>query len=360
VTAAAPSQVVVLAPNWLGDVIMALPALASLRQLWPRATLTVAARPSVAPLLNLADGIDQVLVLGAGGGAMTALTSGPDEERLAAGGFEVAVLLPNSFRAALLVRRAKIPERWGYATDFRRRLLTRAVAPRPSVHHAEYYLQLATALGGSAMPLVAALRRDPAASGAAARLLSDRGWPGGPLVVFAPGAAFGPAKRWPPDRAGLVAARVSRDVGATPVLVGSSADRYTAADVSLAYRRATGAGGPALVDLTGETDLPMLAGVLSQAAAVVSNDSGALHLAAALGVPVAGLFGPTNDQRTSPLPHPTHAPSAIIAGQAWCRPCELRRCPIDHRCMTSITVDRVSAAVGVLLGRDVAAPGDAA
>src|SRR5206468_3064192 len=109
---------------------------------------------------------DQVLVLGGASGAIAAVRPGADERLLTAGGFDVAVLLPNSFRAALLVRRAKIPERWGYAADFRSRLLTRAVPRGLSVHHAEYYMQLATALGGSAMPLVAALRRDAAMAAA--------------------------------------------------------------------------------------------------------------------------------------------------------------------------------------------------
>ena len=349
---AAPSRVVVLAPNWLGDVVMALPALASLRRLWPDAHLAIAARGSVAPVLSLVDGPDEIVVLEGGGS---------DVPSLANGRFDVAVLLPNSFHAALLARRAGIPERWGYRTDWRGPLLTRAVQRRPAIHHAEYYLALTTALGAPATPLMAALRRDDDDRARAATLLHDRGWSGGPVVVFAPGAAFGAAKRWPPERVGIVAARIAAQGSATPVLVGARADRATADEVRLAYQIEAAGRGGSMIDLTGDTDLRTLVGVLARASAVVSNDSGALHLASAVGVPVAGIFGPTDEQRTSPLPHPSGAPSALIAGEAWCRPCELRRCPLDHRCMRGISADRVTTALRELLGRGGAtAPGAAA
>ena len=348
----APSRIVVLAPNWLGDVVMALPAIASFRALWPQAHLSVAARAAVAPLLALVDGIDDVTTLDGRGGWRGLLSSGPDEDMLARGRYDIAVLLPNSFHAALVARRAGIPERWGYRTDLRGMLLTRAVRRRPAVHHGEYYLALATSLGGPSMPLVAALRRDEDARTRAAALLTARGWSEGrAIVVFAPGAAFGAAKRWPPERVGLVAARIAREHAITPVLVGAAGDRETAEDVQAAYLAAGGAGHASMIDLTGETDLGTLTGLLSKASAVVSNDSGAMHIAGAVGVPIAGIFGPTNEHRTSPLPHPSHAHRAIVSGAAWCRPCELRQCPLDHRCMRGIPADRVTDALRGLLGR---------
>jgi len=351
-----PSRAVVLAPNWLGDIVMALPAIASLRALWPTAHLSVAARASVAPLLSLVDGVDAVVMLEGRGGRLGALSGGADRDTLANGRFDIAVLLPNSFHAALLARRAGIPERWGYRTDLRGPLLTRAIPRRPSVHHGEYYLALATALGGPSMPLVASLRRDADAGARAVELLTSHGWSEGrPFVAFAPGAAFGSAKRWPPERVGLVAARVAREHAAIPVLVGAAGDRDTAGEVRAAYLAAGGAGHGSMIDLTGETDLQTLVGVLSRASAVVSNDSGAMHIAGAVGVPVAGIFGPTDEHRTSPLPHPGHARRAIVAGDGWCRPCELRQCPLDHRCMRSISADRVTDALRDLLGRGGAA-----
>jgi heptosyltransferase II len=356
----APARVVVLAPNWLGDLVMAIPAYASLRRLWPDTHLAIAARPSVAPLVPLVEGVDEVLVLEGPGGWRGALSANQGVDTLASGRFDIAVLLPNSFHAALLARRAGIAERWGYRADLRGPLLTRAIARRKSVHHAEYYMALATALGGPPMPLVASLRRDDEAASRATRLLEDRGWTGGRIVVFAPGAAFGSAKRWPPERVGVVAARATRESAITPVLVGAAADREAAADVRAAFTIADGNAGAPLIDLTGETDLRTLAGVLARASAVVSNDSGAMHIAGAVGVPVAGIFGPTNEHRTAPLPHPSHARTAIVSGDAWCRPCELRQCPLDHRCMRGVSVDRVAGALRDLLGPGISAPGAAA
>ena len=343
--ASGPSRIVVLAPNWLGDLVMALPAIASLRAWKPEAHLAVAARSSIAPVLPLVAGVDEVVPLDASGGLRSAITASADARRLAGGRFDAAVLLPNSFAAALVARRAGIAERWGYRRDFRGRLLTRAIdPPKASMHHAEYYLALVSALGAPALPPVASLRVDQPLRDRATALLTDAGWRGEPIVAFAPGAAFGTAKRWPPDRVGAVAALLARERGAVPVVVGAAADAETARYVHAIYTSATRAGSvPPMIDLTGRTDLPMLAAVLTLSTTVVANDSGAMHVAAAVGAPVVSLFGPTNERRTSPLADRADAPGAIVAGDAWCRPCELRRCPLDHRCMKSISVERVAA-----------------
>jgi len=346
-----PSRIVVLAPNWLGDLVMALPAIASLRGWRPDAFLAVAARAGIAPLLSMVEGVDEVVELEGSGGWRRAVAASADVRRLAHGKFDAAVLLPNSFGAALLAWRAGIAERWGYRRDLRGRLLTRAIdPPKAPLHHAEYYLALVAALGAPPAPRVASLRVDQRLLDRATALLTDAGWHGEPIVSFAPGAAFGTAKRWPPDRAGEVAAILARETGAMPILVGARADGETARCVHDVYTTATRtASAPPMIDLTGRTDLPMLAAVLALSTTVVSNDSGAIHVAAAVGAPVVGLFGPTNERRTSPLPHVRGVPHAIIAGDAWCRPCELRRCPLDHRCMKSISVERVAAEARQLL-----------
>ena len=196
-----PSRAVVLAPNWLGDVVMALPAIASFRALWPTAHLSVAARASVAPLLSLVDGVDDVVMLEGRGGRIGVLSGGPDRDTLANGRFDVAVLLPNSFHAALLARRAGISERWGYRADVRSRMLTRALPNRSGfTHQAEYDLQLVRGLGGLRASMVAELQPTEEDRQRAVALLRELGWDGTPIVAFAPGAAFGLAKRWPPDR----------------------------------------------------------------------------------------------------------------------------------------------------------------
>ena len=346
-------RLVVLAPNWLGDLVMAMPAMAALRAWRPDAVLTLAARAPLAPLGPLMPGVDATLALEGRGGVRALTAWSTDAARLAAGRFDAAVLLPNSLHAALLAWRAGIPERWGYRADLRTPLLTRAIArPRPPMHQAEYYRALAVALGAPATPLRAALAVDAALGARARERLAAAGWQGGPLVGFAPGAAFGSAKRWPPERVARVAAAAAREHRATPVIVGARGDARTARQVVDAYAALTRWGGaPAPIDLTGRTDLPLLAGVLASCAAVVANDSGAMHVAVAAGAPVVGLFGPTDERATAPLPHPSATGATVVTGAAFCRPCGLRACPIDHRCMTSLDAARVIDAVGRHLAR---------
>lgn len=342
------NRVVVLAPNWLGDAIMALPAIGALRRWYPRAHLAVAARAAVAPVLSMAAGVDEVIALAGRGAWRDGAGRRADAARIAQGRFDAGLLLPNSFHAAWLLRRAGVPERWGYRRDLRGLLLTRGVARPPGrVTQAGYYAALVTALGGPEADMTASLTVAPRDRERANDLLRSHGWAGGPLIGFAPGAAFGPAKRWPPDRVAAVASQLARQTGAAPVFVGAAGDLGTIAQVLAAYARAGSA--PAAIDLGGRTDLPVLAGVLAACAAVLSNDSGTMHLAAAIGVPVTGIYGPTDERATAPLPHPAAVPAAIVAGTAWCRPCQLRHCPIDHRCMTSIAPARVAAVVAATM-----------
>jgi heptosyltransferase-2 len=318
---------VVFAPNWLGDAVMALPAIAAVRRAAPDARLAVAARPAVAPLFSLAPGIDDVLVLEKRG-----------RESFSA---DTAIVLPNSFHAAWVAWRTGVPERWGYRADWRGPLLTRAVDPPRGLHQVEYYLQLVAALGlldpspFLRLPQVAVSEelRDTGA-----RELKVAGWDGlRPLVALAPGAAYGGAKRWPPRYiAGLIQA-LAKD-GVQSVLVGSRADLAVAREIEAALN------GDVALHLMG-TDLPTLAGVLRSCRAVVSNDSGAMHLAAAIGIRVTALFGPTDERLT----RPAGEGHEVLTHPVWCRPCMMRECPIDHRCMRGVSVDRVVAAVRQML-----------
>ncbi len=337
-------RVVVLAPNWLGDVIMALPALTAVRQWFPSAHVAAAARAAVADVVRMTGVADEVVALQGRGAWRDGAGRAADAARLRDGRFDIAILLPNSFHAAWLVWRAGIGQRWGYRRDARGLLLTRAPAPpgKPTTQ-AAYYAGLVRALGGPDAVLTAALQVDQAARESAAAMLRAEGWGGEPLVAFAPGAAFGPAKRWPADRVAAVAVELALTAGVRPVLVGTAADRDAIAEVQAHYRRAGGAAVLPAIDLGGRTDLPALAGVFTWCGAVLSNDSGAMHLAAAAGAAVTAVFGPTDEDATAPLPHPGAGAATVVAGEAWCRPCLLRRCPIDHRCMTSIDPARVAA-----------------
>jgi len=156
-----------------------------------------------------------------------------------------------------------------------------------------------------------------------------------PLVGMAPGAAYGHAKRWPPLRVAEVIGRLTQERGATCVLVGASGDRDAGREIESALP-----SGVRAVNLIGRTDLRALIGVLSRCAAFVSNDSGAMHLAAAAGVPVTAIFGPTDERVTAPIGN-----HDVLVHPVFCRPCMLRDCPIDHRCMKGITVEAVVASV---------------
>jgi heptosyltransferase-2 len=321
--------VVVLAPNWLGDAVMALPALADLRRHFSASRLVVAARASVNSLFTLVPGVDSIV--------------SADASSIRGAGASIAVLFPNSFASAWLVKRSNVPQRWGYSADLRRLILTRAVRrPRNPMHQSEYYQHLVRALGVENGPRETALAISQAALHDARTLLTERGWDSHrPLVVLAPGAAYGKAKQWIPTHVARLMADLVRERGMTCALVGSRGDAATIR----AIRSAVPADyQPSILDLAGLTTLPVLAALMSVASACVSNDSGAMHLAAAAGVPTVAIFGPTNERATAPLARP-HVSIAVLTHAVWCRPCMLRECPIDHRCMTGIEPGHVLAAV---------------
>ncbi len=327
---------------------MALPALADLRRHYPASHLAVAARGSVAPLFTMVAGVDEVVTLPGRGGIRGVTSWRRDAATLAAGRFDAALLLPNSFATALTAARAGIAERWGYATDWRGRLLTRPVPrPRAALHQGAYYQALTAALGVSPGPLHARVwpNRDRARD-----VLREIGLDvDEPIAVFAPGAAYGRAKQWLPERFAELAHLLIEQRGWSVVMVGAPADRAACQEVAFHLRR--GYGGQAratgsnrlnrLIDFSGKTDLATLAGILAVASAVVANDSGAMHLAGAVGTRVIAPFGATNELRTSPLLAGPEAPAAaILTHPVFCRPCMLRECPIDHRCMRGITAER--------------------
>jgi len=324
---------------------MALPAVADVRRHAPSASITVAARPSIAPLFTMVAEVDEVV----------------DVERLQ-GEFDTALLLPNSFRSALLVARAGIPNRWGYRTQWRAPLLTKSAEPPQEVHQSEYYQRLVRALGFANGPAEPTIKVPAAVRDNGARLLAECGCDlGPPIVALAPGAAYGGAKRWPPEYFAELAGTFAAD-GIQTVMIGSPADAQTATLVARAFQASGGddvarafqaspaddvapafqARGPeraALRSLVGKTDLPTLAGVLANCRALVTNDSGAMHLAAAVGTPVTAVFGPTNERAT----FPRGEAHRVLTNPVWCRPCMLRECPLDHRCMRGVAPQRVLA-----------------
>ena len=358
------TRLVIRAPNWLGDVVMALPAMAAVRARFADAHLAVAAIPSIAPLFEeeTSAAPDSVVTLPDRDGEMAALR---------AGGFDAILLFPNSFHSALTARRAGISERWGYGAGLRRLLLTRAVArPRGRRHQSAYYCELVKGLGLPPTTSEPIVNPRPATLARADALLASHGIrppvvsdvsataPSGlsRTVGFAPGAAYGHAKRWPPRLVAETIVRLSRDAGVRCVLFGAGGDRESGREIESLLPSDVG-----IVNLIGRTDLRLLVGAISRCAAFVSNDSGAMHLAAALGVPVVAMFGPTDERATAPLGargrDGTIVTPDVLTHAVFCRPCMLRECPIDHRCMKGITVDAVVTAV---TGRLSTAPASAA
>jgi heptosyltransferase-2 len=340
-----PERLVVIAPNWLGDAVMALPLIDDLRKHWPRAHLAVAARAPVAPLFALVPGVNGVVLLRGGGGVPAIRSLTENAATLRRERFDAALLLPNSFLSAWVVARAGIPERWGFRADLRGPLLSRAIRrPRKLVHQADYYLALGSGLGlspagGDARSRTVRIELPQTARAGARALLVQNGLPdGAEFVVMAPGAAYGRAKQWPPERFGELARMLYAARAWKTVLVGTQADAGVCRDIAHA--------APGAIDLAGRTDLPTLAGVLQAAHAVVTNDSGAMHLAAAIGARVVAIFGATNEKKSAPLRASGAADApGIVSTDVWCRPCMLRECPIDHRCMTRIAASDVFAAL---------------
>jgi heptosyltransferase-2 len=321
--------VLVVAPNWLGDAVMALPAIADVRRHFAARPLIVATRATVSSLFTLVPGVDAVVKA--------------DAAAIAGANPSTAILFPNSFASAWLVRRARVRERWGYATDMRSGLLTRAVGRmKQPMHQGAYYQHLVRELGIATGPLEPALSIPAQAVSDARALLVQHGWDEQrSLIVLAPGAAYGKAKQWIPSHVVRLVTDLVRERGATCALVGSRGDMATTRAIRAA---APPDCQPRILDLAAATTLPVLAGIISLAGACVSNDSGAMHLAAAAGVAVVGIFGSTNEQATSPLAH-AGAAVEVVTHPVWCRPCMLRECPIDHRCMTGIEPARVLAAI---------------
>jgi heptosyltransferase-2 len=316
--------VVVRSPNWLGDAVMALPAVRNLKTLLGEQTLAVATPEKLAALWQACPFVDQVIAL------PQPKKIGAVANKLREGKFASAVLLPNSLRAALEAWRAGIPQRIGYARGGRGLLLTRTV-PVPArdparMHQKFYYLDLAATLGAPAEATLPEVRRSSFAPGAFAA-----------GVALCPGAEYGPAKRWPLENFVAVGNALA-GLGHPLVILGATGD------VSLAAKLAEQL--PGARNRAGETTLAEFMAELAGASLVVSNDSGAMHLASALGVPTVAIFGSTEPAMTGPL----GARTAVLRHHVPCSPCFLRDCPLDFACMHSITPARVLAAAAEFLG----------
>jgi len=338
-------KIMVRATNWIGDGVMSLAALEALRAQFASAEIVLVSKPWVSELYWHLPSVSRQIVYN------------PDQEhkgpqgfwklvrQLQAEKFDAAILLQNAFQAAWMSWCARVPVRIGYARDGRSALLTEAVEPPPPAaygHQAYYYLQLLFRAG--LIPRYdpvreLRLRVTEAEKEWARRHLARTGLAGPRfLVAINPGAFYGPAKRWLPARYAQVADRLIRTLHADVLIFGSSRERPLAEEIAREMKHTP-------LILAGATSLRQLMALLAQCRLVITNDSGPMHLAAALGVPVAAVFGSTDERATGPVGGRTR----VVKRPVPCSPCGLRECPIDLRCMKSVTVDDVYTAALALV-----------
>jgi len=333
-------RILVRAANWIGDALISLPALETLREHLPSAEIVLVAKPWVSEIYWHFPASIRLMTYDPNGQhrgwrGLEKLIGEIMQER-----FDAAVLFQNAFLAAWMAWRARIPVRIGYAREGRSALLTDAVEvpPRGAYgHQAHYYLQLLFRAGLIERP-------EPARPLEELRLVlrdAEKTWArrrlellglGGPrfLVGLNPGASFGPAKRWPPERFAALADRLIGALHADVLIFGSPAEVPLAESVASSMRRM-----PTVV--AGKTTLSQWMALLAECRLVVTNDSGPMHMAAALGLPLVAIFGSTDEQATGPL----SSRARVIKREVACSPCGLRECPIDFRCMASVSVEDV-------------------
>jgi heptosyltransferase-2 len=325
-------KLLIRATNWVGDAIMALPALRAVRTRFPEAEITILAKPYVAFIYKNQRVCDNMMFVD----YKRDLVSEIREQK-----FDKALLLQNAFEAAWFAWRAGIPERIGYARDGRSLFLTKAVpVPKPSeipAHEQYYYLELlrrASWLDSLPNETFIGLDVPEENRQRAAQLLRSNGvQPDSLRIAIGAGASYGSAKCWPPDRFAELANRLQAQSAVDIILFGTRAEEPVSSAIAAGMHRPP-------IDLTGKTPIDDLPALLSQCHLFIGNDSGAMHVAAAVGLPVVAVFGPTDPFGTAPVT----PRCSIVQEKPYCSPCFLRRCPTDHRCMTRVTPDAVEAA----------------
>ena len=331
-------RILIRATNWVGDAVMCIPALAEIRRRFPDARITLLARPWVSGVYD-SSLVDDIIPYHLARGAKDIPAKWRLAKELRKLDFDCAILLPNSFDAAAVVWAARIPTRIGYARDGRGLLLTDPITPpKPGEipeHQRFYYLELLRRAGLiDRVPEVDAIRLPgiPYLVKQGREILRkldlNEDW-----IGVSPGAAFGTAKRWLPERFAEAAAEIARKTATGVAIFGSADERELCQQV----RQLLDAAGVQNHNFAGETKLDEFIAIASTCTAFLTNDSGAMHIASALGIPSVTVFGATDHVATGPT-----GPFARIIREPFdCAPCQLRECPIDHRCMKAVEAPRV-------------------
>jgi len=334
-----PKKILIRSTNWIGDAIMTTPAVRTIRANFPGAHIAILAYPWVADVFAASPHVDEVIIFDRDGQHRGLKGLWRLARQLAVRDFDLAILLQNAFKAALIVRLAGVPVRAGYSRDGRRLLLTHPVALRPEVkklHQVHYYQGLCRDLGLQPGPDELFLQLAPAAEEWANAFAASCG--GRPLIGLNPGAAYGPAKCWPVARYGALAGHLASELNAVIPVFGTTADAQTAAAIK--------ACAPAqVINLAGATSLAQAMALIGRCDAFVTNDSGLMHVAAAQKTPLVAIFGSTDPVATGPFSDR----ALVLRKELDCQPCFRTHCRADFRCMTEIGVEEVLAAVRQLL-----------
>jgi heptosyltransferase II len=332
-------KILIRGTNWIGDAILTLPAIASIRATYPQSHIAVLAKPWLADIYGLFAATDEVIIYEPK--YDNALGVFRLARMLRKRKFDAAILLQNAIEAAIMSLAAGIPVRAGYDSDGRGLLLTHRVKRNKEVrnlHQIDYYLEMTGALGcvstDKRMHLETKIDQAAAESTLRQYVAATRK----PLIGIAPGASYGPAKKWFPERFAAVADKIASAFDAEIILLGGKSDAATAEEVC----KSVNAG---LINLAGKTNLKQAIHLISRCRLFISNDSGLMHIAGALNIPTIALFGSTNPATTSPAGD--H--SIVVRRAVPCSPCLKKICPTDFRCMDLVTVDDVYDAAYALL-----------
>ncbi|MBI5644189.1 MAG: lipopolysaccharide heptosyltransferase II [Deltaproteobacteria bacterium] len=335
-------KILVRAPNWIGDAVMALPAVESLKALYKGAEITVLTKGRAVPVFQNNPSVGGIIEYddkGSHKGLKGRLKlRGEIKERA----FDIAVLFQNAFDAAFIAFISGVPVRAGYARDFRTKLLTRPIPVTEEIkkaHQVFYYLNIVKALGGGVpkrpVPKIY-LSEDERAW--AESFIKDNGLKGAFLVGAAPGASYGPAKRWPPERFAEALTKIIKDRDAVALVFGASEDKEASLEVTRNLKIK-------YIDLTGKISLRSFMAIASRLELFITNDSGPMHIGAALGTPTIAIFGSTDPLLTGPLgPH-----ARVVQKKTECSPCFERECRFGHyNCLSISAAEAARAADGLL------------
>jgi heptosyltransferase-2 len=337
-------NILIRGTNWIGDVIMTLPAIGSVRKTFPSAKISVLAKPWVAEIYKICPDVDEIIIYNRPGvhDGITGIYRLAGE--LKSQGFDMAILLQNAIEAAIIAWLAGIPIRAGYNSDGRGLLLTHSVKRTNEirkVHQVYYYLEMLKALGFQSAESDIRLKLNDDYLKITDNILEQHDVKKNSLLVgIAPGATYGPAKMWFPERFSAVADKLVNDFSARVMLFGSSGDSKRANLVQQHSKND-------LINIAGKTSLKEAIALIARCNLFISNDSGLMHLAGALGIPLVAIFGSTNPVTTSPMGEK----SVVIYKDVPCSPCLKKICPTDFRCMDLISEDDVYDAAKNILGR---------